>query len=597
MELIPCVFVLFLCITVVYGLRINAGGGSLLGLQADKEDYYSSTSGPVYQYTYAGGLPLSAYSSHSFTPDGRPLVYKLPADASTKYKVTLGFAENFAPAAQHGYRLFDVFVNDELIATRADVWTLAGNKLYVPVIFEKVDVRAVNGFVTIRIVPSVENAFISLIYLDDPLQSSSPSPTNSPKFTASNTPSSSPVPLPSSSPSTTSTVTPTRSRTPTPTPTESFSLPTPTPSQKTPLSTTSKAGPAGLGIVSMATQTAKPITFPTKTPRATHSPSPSPKIPKVTWERASPDYPKKVFEAQGRILTGTQGQFLVVIGGFYNFPGHTDEVYQIRLDTPDAKWERLADMPETLTHMAQWSSGEEFCGAGGFIGPTDPGHSVNSVWCFNRLSNTWRSLPNLPADRAGGGLLMTTNFMNRREFVYASGMDREFDSFRVQIDYGTTWTLDMDTPNATWQGGLDDMHTPRNHLGAVETCGRYFFIGGQFSTNEETGNQARIDEWLADERRWSTKPPAPLPFAMGHISASVLPYKCGMIIIGGIANERELIDAVLFWEPHQNKWYVIGKYPYKVNTPVCGIIGNKIYCATGGDLYFQERMYIGTIED
>lgn len=369
-------------------------------------------------------------------------------------------------------------------------------------------------------------------------------------------------------------------------------------------------------VTPLATHFEKPLPSPSTTESLLPSSSPSlspstseslsaapsplrkgpPMIPSITWERELPNYPIKVFEAQGGLLGNETAEYIVIFGGIYRYPGHTAQSWQKRVDIPNQSWERLADMPEILTHMALWHDNQDICGAGGFIEP-NPGMAVSHMFCLNRATNTWRSLPNLPENRAGGGLILTTDAVGKRQFIYSTGMDRETNSFAKQFDYGSTWSLDIDTPGATWQSGHPDIDMPRNHIGSVETCGRYFFVGGQFKTNEYTGNQARVDEWLPNERRWSKTPPAPLPFGFGHISSSVLPYNCGMIVIGGIANKRTIIDSVLYWEPIRNEWHLIGKYPHIVMTPICGIHGKKIYCATGGEYWDQDLMYIGSIVD
>lgn len=321
------------------------------------------------------------------------------------------------------------------------------------------------------------------------------------------------------------------------------------------------------------------------------------RLPNVTWSQTGPLYPKRVFEAQGSILGSAANKYLVVIGGFFQFPGSTAQVWQLPLfgDANSRSWQRLADMPQKLTHMAQWSGGgEEICGVGGYRGPTAPGRSVNSAWCFNRILNLWRQLPNIPGNRAGGALVRITN-PTRDVLLYAGGVDREQDNLAVHVDYGTTWQLDMRNDNASWITVGPDMPDPRNHMGAVESCGRYFFVGGQHEQDEHNGNRATVSEWLPANNTWSLNPPAAMPLPLGHISASILSYNCGIFVIGGITNGRTFVSHTLYWEPTQDKWHFVGEYPIEVTTPVCGVLGQQIWCATGGLWNVQNRVHVGVI--
>ncbi len=329
-------------------------------------------------------------------------------------------------------------------------------------------------------------------------------------------------------------------------------------------------------------------------------PKPQPKVTKnhslmVNFTRAHYDYPKKVFEAAGTIMGNEGGKkYLVVFGGYYQFPGVTKAVYQREFKAANAEWERLADMPAKVTHVAQWTDGKNtFCGVGGYDGDY-PGTSGHSCFCYNRATNKYIPLPDLPGDRAGGGLAMIKK-NGKRMLLYAGGVDRTVPTFEVHIDYGTTWTLDYEDKNATWQKVKEDMPDPRNHMAAVESCGRYYFVGGQREVDEEEGNVATVSEFLPESMTWSKNPPAPLPFGLGHVSASVMAYKCGIMVVGGLRNGKKMVTAVQYYNSTTNAWSTIGWYPHEVATPVCGIHGDEILCATGGDYLKQNDVFFGKI--
>jgi len=280
---------------------------------------------------------------------------------------------------------------------------------------------------------------------------------------------------------------------------------------------------------------------------------------------------------------------LVVFGGFKNFPGVTTDSYQRRFTSGRANWTSIATYPLTAgnrtgaTHMAQCidpANSNLIYLLGGYAG-RHPGNSINIGYAYNRINNSYSRLPNLPGDRAGGGCVVVRK-AGRHMLVFAGGVDRVFPNFSTHIDHADTWTLDLSKPNPQWEPA-SAFKNPRNHMAGIEACGRYFFVGGQKEVNENTGNQNTTSEWFPETGQWSESTIEDLPYGVGHISASVMSWKCGLIVVGGMVNGVKQSDNVLYWNPTTNKWKVIGKYPHGVATPVCGISDNEVLCATGGE--------------
>lgn len=307
------------------------------------------------------------------------------------------------------------------------------------------------------------------------------------------------------------------------------------------------------------------------------------KIPQVhRWKKLKQQYPLAVFEAQGDVLGNDQfGWHYTVMGGFTKFPQVTKQVWSIPLFNRNdkTKWTKLAPMPVALTHMAQASHNQIYFGVGGYHGP-HPGRSTREVWKYDRVKNKWTWLPRLPARRAGGGLIYYTKG-GARHLIYSGGVDRPNYSMEIHKDYGTTWRLDLDRLHLGWVNENANLPHPRNHMSAVESCGRYFWVGGQRGRDEHDGNSRVVSEYLPAQKKWSPKPPAPLPYGLGHISASVFGYRCGILVVAGTTWQRSKTRNILFWEPTQNKWHFIGKFPKRVSTPICGLRKNVLICGTG----------------
>lgn len=318
------------------------------------------------------------------------------------------------------------------------------------------------------------------------------------------------------------------------------------------------------------------------------------RIPKVTtWTRLD-DYPLKVTEGQGTFLGDKKvPRSHLVCGGFSGFPGVTSKCYKRQLSPPtNPQWLPAADLPEPLTHMAQAHWGSKLYTAGGYLG-SHPGMSINSSYIYNLRSDSWTKLPDLPGDRAGGGLIFRREKSRRIvELIYAGGGDRMTNAPNPHVDHGDTWVLNLKNLAAGWVDQGVKMPDPRNHQGAVRSCGRYYWVGGQHKENERSGNRVTCNEYFPDDQRWGSI--ADLPIPLGHISASTLPYRCGIIVIAGVTQQKARSKNIYYWEPKGNKWYFIGEYPLPLATPVCGIRRNTITCATGSSLG-RNRVYTTTL--
>lgn len=229
-------------------------------------------------------------------------------------------------------------------------------------------------------------------------------------------------------------------------------------------------------------------------------------------------------------------------------------------------------MPADLTHCSQVLVGSELFICGGFLGRA-PGRSVTNCYVYKRKEDKWANLPFLPEPRGGGGLVLMAN----GNLLYSSGMVRK-EGFWGGVDIGTTWTLSLKDLRKGWIRKAT-LANPRNHMAAVESRGRYYFLGGQHSGNENTGNQAMVQEYDINKNKWYTKKSIPNP--VGHIAASTIKYWNGIVVVAGIENGRKLSNKVWFYDTIHDDWHRIGSFPRSIQSPVCGRIETTLVCATG----------------
>jgi Kelch motif len=314
------------------------------------------------------------------------------------------------------------------------------------------------------------------------------------------------------------------------------------------------------------------------------------------------NYPLYVSEAQGgiygdetAIFPGSFGS--LVCGGFLDFPDVTSKCYSRTMfrSRADSNWTYETDLPEPLTHMAVTALGNRMFFCGGFRG-AHPGKSVDRCFYYNKGSKVWRSLPRLPGNRAGGGLVLLDSSNTTARLFYAGGVDRVDNSNKLLIDYGSAWEIEVPLDdgggarNATWKQRAD-LPNPRNHMGAATAvCAngtrRHFYIGGQHREMEGNGNQASVSEYDPNSASWVER--KPLPTALGHISASVVGYGCGVFVVGGVQNSEDggdMSSAVWWYDATVNNWTKVGSLPLAAKTPVCDIRWSHMVCVTGGKTF------------
>lgn len=291
-----------------------------------------------------------------------------------------------------------------------------------------------------------------------------------------------------------------------------------------------------------------------------------------------PYYPIEVSEAQGGIVTVKGVKHLVVVGGYLHGTNFdvTDKVYSIKIDDDiaNAKWIRRAKMPQAITHVGQVAVGHKLFMCGGFLGK-HPGPSIDNCYVYDMLMDEWRDLPSLPHKRAGGGIV---HIKKTNSLFFAGGILRKAGSLHG-IDHDDSYMLDLDKDWSIGWIQKASFHNPRNHMSAIEVDERYFFIGGQHRGNEETGNQKALTEYVPNENKWYKR--ANMPYGIGHLSASTPKWGGGFLVIGGVQNRRVKSDNILFYDIPADSWIEVGKYPRSVQTPVCGLTKDTIYCSTG----------------
>ena len=298
-----------------------------------------------------------------------------------------------------------------------------------------------------------------------------------------------------------------------------------------------------------------------------------------SWEPVQ-KHPIPLAEAQG----GMVGEDFVLIGGFTTEWNHASTmVYARNVKEQTSFWRRMDDIPSPVTHAATAVVGSKLFLCGGYVGG-NPGPDSNLCFVFDHSnppgSGQWSRLPDLPASRAGGGMIVDSK-MNA--LFFSGGARRPLLNDRHAEDCAQTWMLYLDDFESGWVNSTDGLLNTNHiaHVTAKDHFGRerHYMMGGQSGEYEMDQNTNKLFEFDTVNEAWIER--APMLLTRGHATASTRATSCGFITAGGTSNEYGKISDISYYDIPTNTWHSIGNLPRAINTPVCDIHGGYLYCNSG----------------
>ena len=301
------------------------------------------------------------------------------------------------------------------------------------------------------------------------------------------------------------------------------------------------------------------------------------------WE-ATKSYPLPLSEAQGALF----GNDFVLISGFtVKFNTLTTKVYALDVTNPTANWREMTPIPLAagLTHggFAKVGTNKLYI-CGGYVGP-HPGPATTACFLYEHdkaNGSQWSVFPSLPAQRAGGALWYDKN---RNSLTFTAGASRPDPTRPIYtIDHDDTWEIKL---SALGNGWITRAKLPYegNHVGFTTVLHngieRHYIAGGQLGEDEYESNLDDLIEWKPSQNQFIRRENLLEP--RGHFSSSNVPYKnCGFLIAGGAIDNSERTDEVTYYDIGKDEWFIIGKMPGLLTTPVCVITNDNYFrCETG----------------
>ncbi len=282
-----------------------------------------------------------------------------------------------------------------------------------------------------------------------------------------------------------------------------------------------------------------------------------------SWQRLA-EMPQARFETAAALV----GDTLYLFGGYSEGVKASNRVETF--DLAKNAWRRLRDMPSALTHLNAVLDGKSVWLAGGFKDGY-PGKTIDEVWHYDTVSDTFAAGPSLPQPRAGGGLVLVG-----RRLHYFGGLETDRDT-----DSADHWVLDLEASgdSGKWQSAAP-MPAPRNQFATVVFSGRIFAIGGQFHHDSTSGkpalDQPRVDIYDPATDSWSVGPELPVPHS--HAEGSTFVHDGAIYLIGG-RSVRPSVAAI--WVLRDGAWKSLGELPQATLAPAARVIGGRLVVAGG----------------
>lgn len=297
------------------------------------------------------------------------------------------------------------------------------------------------------------------------------------------------------------------------------------------------------------------------------------------------DSPVPRWEAQGIAID----EKVYVFAGYDNLGPPLTTVESHVYNAATNQWSSIADAPEKLTHTGIAVDGTKIYLIGGYVGD-NPGGSIDRVWVYDTVADTWSAGTPLPEDRGAGGAAIVG-----RSLHFFGGATRT-DGIVAATDHPDHWILDLgatDSPSddaLTWTPAAD-LPNARNHVGAVAVDGLIYAIGGQYKSNEQTGNQDDVHRYDPSTDQWTQL--ADLPQPTGHIMSSTFAIGSEILVVGGVTQSSEEVDTVFAYNTLTDTWRELASLPEARQSPLAAFADGKVIVNGGATSVLHGNTWIG----
>lgn len=301
------------------------------------------------------------------------------------------------------------------------------------------------------------------------------------------------------------------------------------------------------------------------------------------------------------------GSLLYCIGGYVT----QDEVLSVIdvFDLQSCQWTQQIPMPVNMpnSHLAiACEAGRYIYSVAGQLGPRCCA-AVGSGFVFDVTDQSWRELPTLPEPRYAP----TMQFWRGRLHIFGGALaDRKSPA-------SDHWSLGVNRGWATDDHWRLERAVPRGggHRASVLLGDRLYAFGGQEGDFEPISNDPNCacsgetieyvfpdcyrldspgDEWVRV---------ADMPVQSSHTEFSLVVRDPLAIVVGGSHFKHPetfditLTDVIQLFDMRSERWFIIGKIPFCLKTPLTAYYQGWLYATTGQKEFSETDPRPGAIEN
>jgi N-acetylneuraminic acid mutarotase len=270
------------------------------------------------------------------------------------------------------------------------------------------------------------------------------------------------------------------------------------------------------------------------------------------------------------------GDKLYVMGGF---DSEFRTVPNIDVfDPADRSWTTIETrIPAAETHAGHAVDGSSIYFVGGNDGDLQPGRqqpTTRKGWRYDTATNTWDSIPPLPAPRGGGAMVRVDRTLHYFGGVLA---DRLTNS-------GAHWMLQLGKSS----GGADDgtawvrrpaMPAPRDHFSAVAARGRIWALGGEFGHDVRHEQSNLLHSFDPETGVWERH--ANMLTPKSHFESAAFVFGNKIIAAGGQVDDYRPTRDVQQYDMDTDEWVTVKSLPEARQGGVVLKMGNELIIGLG----------------
>ncbi|HMO25791.1 MAG TPA: kelch repeat-containing protein, partial [Tepidisphaeraceae bacterium] len=241
-------------------------------------------------------------------------------------------------------------------------------------------------------------------------------------------------------------------------------------------------------------------------------------VGKLSWSKAA-----NALAARTEHMTAMVGEKLYLMGGYFN----NVWLSEARMDVYNPatnKWQRLADLPQRLTHAGTAHDDRYIYLAGGYtVDATGRKQVIGIVnsWRYDTVTSQWNAMPALP-QRMGAGSMVLVG----RTLYHMGGFEGN-----ITRDSSKIFTLNLDNLSAGWKFH-GNMPETNNHFGAAVLNGSVYVMAGQIGNDATAVFRDSAWRWDVASNLWTRLPNITSP-GRSHIWGSTFAHNGRIFVIGG----------------------------------------------------------------